>query len=417
MPLFEGIKNKLRESLMKTEKFTGTDMVYLTKGGFWLLLAQFFSLSSSFVLTLAFANLLTAETYGLFKYILSIAGILTITNLNGMGVAVIQATAKGHDGSLTSVIKPKISWGLLGSLLGTILSIYYFINNNLTLGTSVLIASLFVPFVDTFLNYNYFLSGKKLFKESSKYGNFSSIISTLLIVTAIFTKNLYLIILVYFLSLTLTRLFFYLLTVKKYKVNDSENPQTISYGKHLSLMNILATVALYVDKLLIFHLLGASALAVYLIALAPIEQLRGTTKILGTLALPKFSQNNFEETKKSIFKKIYKLDFIMLLVAVVYILACPYLFDLFFPKYLASVFYSQLLSLTLVLSSPVIILNNLLQSQQKTKELYSYNIFTSLFQIIILIILGYLYGLLGIIASRFISNLFNLVYSQQLIKK
>ena len=143
MPLFERIKDKIKQSLIKTEKFTGTDMVYLTKGGFWLLLAQFFSLSSSFVLTLAFANLLTAETYGLFKYILSIAGILTITNLNGMGSAVIQATAKGFEGSLVSTIKPKIYWGLLGSLLGLILSIYYFINNNPILGTSVLIISLF----------------------------------------------------------------------------------------------------------------------------------------------------------------------------------------------------------------------------------------------------------------------------------
>ena len=245
----------------------------------------------------------------------------------------------------------------------------------------------------------------------------SNIISTLLIVTAIFTKNLYLIILVYFLSLTLTRLYFYFLTVKKYKSNDNNDPQTIPYGKHLSLMNILATVALYIDKLLVFHLLGASALAVYLIALAPIEQFRGTVKIFGVLALPKFSQNNFEETRRTIFKKIYKLDFLMLIIALIYILVCPYFFGLFFPKYLPSIFYSQLLSLTLVLSSPVIILNSLLQSQQKTKELYSYSIFTSLFQIAVLFIFGYLFGLVGIIASRFVSNLFNLVYSRQLIKK
>lgn len=418
MPLIDEIKNKIKLLLIKTEKFTGTDMVYLTKGGFWLLLAQFFSLSSSFILTIAFANLLTVETYGVFKYILSISGILVITTLNGMGSAVIQATAKGYEGSLTRTIKPKIYWGILGTLLGVILSIYYYINGNIILGTAVLIMSIFVPFIETFLNYNYFLSGKKLFRESSRYGNFSNIITTVVIIaTTIVTKNLYFIVLIYFLSQTLVRFYFYLQTIKNYQSNTNFDSGTMSYGKHLSVMNILSTVALYLDKLLVFHLLGASMLAVYIMALAPIEQLRGTVKIFGTLALPKFSQNDFEITKKTIFQKIFKLDLLMLLVAVIYTLVCPYFYHLVFPQYSLSIFYSQLLSFSLVLSSPVIILNNLLQSQQKTKELYSFNIYTSVFQITALVILGYLFGIYGIIASRFASNFFNLLYSRRLIKK
>ena len=80
----EKIKIKAYNLLRWSEKWTKTDMIYLARGGFWLTLGQVISSLSAFLLAIAFANLLPKETYGEYKYILSIASILAIPTLTGM---------------------------------------------------------------------------------------------------------------------------------------------------------------------------------------------------------------------------------------------------------------------------------------------------------------------------------------------
>ena len=47
--MIDKIKNKTYKLLRKSEKYTKTDMVYLTKGGFWLTLGQIISSTSAFL--------------------------------------------------------------------------------------------------------------------------------------------------------------------------------------------------------------------------------------------------------------------------------------------------------------------------------------------------------------------------------
>ena len=125
-----GIKQKLYNLLRRSEKYTKTDMVYLFKGGSWLTLGNIISSVSALLLTIAFANLITKETFGSYKYILSFVGILSIPTLFGMGTAVVRAVARGHEGSLISALKMKIRWGFWGSLIGILLSGYYYFQGN-----------------------------------------------------------------------------------------------------------------------------------------------------------------------------------------------------------------------------------------------------------------------------------------------
>ena len=83
--------------LRRSQKYTGTDNVYLAKSGFWLTLGQFFSLVVTFLSAVAFANLLDPTTYGNYKYVLSLLGILAVFCLDGMRTAVTQAVARGFE--------------------------------------------------------------------------------------------------------------------------------------------------------------------------------------------------------------------------------------------------------------------------------------------------------------------------------
>jgi len=57
--------------LRYSERYTQTDMVYFASGGFWLLLGQFISTISAFLLLIAFANFLPKEVFGTYQYILA----------------------------------------------------------------------------------------------------------------------------------------------------------------------------------------------------------------------------------------------------------------------------------------------------------------------------------------------------------
>ncbi len=399
------IKEKIYRFLRKSEKYTKTDMVYLAKGGFWLTFGQIISSLSVFLLAIAFANLLPKETYGTYKYILSLLGLLAIPTLSGMGTAITRSVAQGNDGSFLPALKLKIRWGLFGGLTSLGLSGYYYFQGNIELMFAFLISAIFIPFMDSFALYGSLLQGKKKFEVSSKYGISIKIIASLSIfITLYFTKNLFAILFVYLASYTLLRLILLKLSLK-YIENKKEDPDTISYGKHLSLMSVIGVVASQIDKLLAWHFVGPAELAIYSIAVAMPEQIKGVFKNVGILALPKFAEKSSEEIKKNIYKKMWQFFIVLILIVTAYWFLAPIIFKLLFPQYLGSVFYSQVFGLSLVLLAFINLGDVYLKSQHKQKELYKINIYSSIIQIFLLFIFIYYFGLWGVIFARILYRL------------
>jgi len=412
------IKEKFYKLLHWSEKYTKTDMVYLTHGGFWLTLGQIVSSISSFLLAIAFANLLPRETFGVYKYILSVCGILAIPTLGGINTAVTQAVARGYEGSLVPALKTKIKWGLLGGLASLILAGYYYFQGNIILTISFLVAAIFLPLMDPFGIYDSLLQGRKLFNISSKYVIISQIISVIaLIITIFLTKNIFLVLLAYFLSWTLLRFIFWKITLKKFPPNQNQGLKTISYGKHLSLIGVINAIALYLDRLLLFHFFGAIEVAIYSFAIAPPEQIKIFFKNISSLALPKFSERKKEDLKKTMFHKVFVLGIIITLVVFVYLLLAPLVYKIFFPKYIESIFYSQIYAISIIAITLLYLPFSALQAQVATKELYFLNFWNSLVQIILLIIFIYFWGILGAVISRVISRFLNLIFSFILLKR
>ena len=411
------IKNWLYQFLRKTQKYTGTDNVYLAKHGSWLFLGQIISASAGLLLAIAFANLLDPTTYGNYKYILSIAGILGIFCLPGMGTAITQAVARGLEGDFRKGFNEKIKFGILGSLASISLGIYYWTQGNTTLPIPLLLIAIFLPLMQASQVYGSLLIGKKLFSYNVRYSCLSHVLSVLSIIITLFaTKNLIWLIAVYLTSYTLLNLFFYFFVKTKFQPNTKQDPETIAYGKHLSLIGVISTMANYLDKILIFHYLGAIDLAIYAFAIAPPEQIKGVLKNIPSLALPKFAQKTSEEIKKTIFKKMAKFSLILLPIVGFYILIAPFIYKIFFPQYLNAVFYSQIFAISLIFMPFVYIGTSILQSQKAKKQLYQLNTIAPIIEILLLFLFVYFYGLLGVILAKIISRFIWAVLSLLLIK-
>lgn len=414
--MLERIKVKIYNLLRWSEKHTKTDMVYLAKGGFWLTTGQVFSSLSGFLLAMAYANFLPKESYGLYKYILSLSGVINSLTLTGMNTAVTQAVARGMEGILKPAFWSNIKWSIFMIFAAFAISIYYFINNNLTIAISILIAGALSPIIQSAALYDAFLNGKKQFKTLTIRNIFRNITPAISIVIVIyFTNNVTLIISTYFLSSILITLLFYLQTAKQYPMHNDMNAYILNYSKHLSVMNILGTVAEYLDKILIFHFFGATELAIYTFSTAVPNQIKAIVSNIKILALPKLSERPIEEIMQMLKNKVILSILIIILLIATYMITASFIYEALFPQYIDSVFYSQIFSLSFFGLIGLLPLTTL-KAKAAKKQLYIYTTSMSLFQILATLLFVYFYGILGAIIAIVVHRIVATIVSFLLLK-
>lgn len=405
------LSSRLHRLLRSSEKYTKTDMVYLSRGGTWLTLGQVVSAVASFLLTIAFANLLPQETYGTYKYILSVCGILAIPALSEMSTAIIHATSRGDEGAIFPAFFTKIRWAALGGIGSLFVAGYYLYAGNTLLAVAFLIAAIFIPIMDAPTLYDSVLQGKKDFRRSVSYSAISQVIYVTTIVGMLFlTKELLFVLLAYFVSITASRYYFFRKTLHVYPPNNKHDEAVIPYGKHMSVIKGLNTLVGGILGVFIFHFAGSAALAVYTIALAPIERVRGLLGILSNLLLPKIAHHEWEIPSFLSFCRKMTVPFMILLAGILgYIGIAPLLYHAFFPRYLDSIFYSQLFALSLLFTFATIILSTILRGKRKTKEQYVTSIIDMATSLGVAIPALYFWGLTGLILGLTINKIINTV--------
>ena len=397
----EGLRNSSHKGLRWLEQYTKTDMVYLAKGGFWTIFAQIIVSTSTFLLAIAFAHYISKETYGQYKYILSLAVILSTFTLTGFGAAVLRSINRGYEGTLQYAFWKNIKWSFLSFILTLGLSIYYFTHGNGTLGTAILVVGAFSPFFSSTNLYNSYLMAKKDFKRSAIYYNIIGNLfpSFCIFIAILLTNKPVWLVIVYFFSNTLIGIILYLRVIKIYKPNNKIDTESINYTKHLSFLNIIGTIADNIDQVLVFHYIGAVELAIYNFAIAIPSQIKGPMKGLSGLIFPKFVERSEKEISHGMRNKIIVLFFSAVVIIGTYIIAAPYIFHLFFPKYTSSIIYSQIFSLSL-LSIIAIPADTYFMAKEKVKEQYIAIIGGFLIQISILSVGVMWGGLIGLIVAR-----------------
>ncbi|MFH1780611.1 MAG: oligosaccharide flippase family protein [Candidatus Nealsonbacteria bacterium] len=384
--------------LRKTQKYTGTDNVYLARGGFWLTLGQVMSMAASFLLAIVFANLLDPVIYGNYKYVLSLIGLLGVFSFPGIRSAINQAVARGLEGSFYTGFRAQCKLSVLGSLVAIAAAVYYLIRGNEILPIPLLLTAVFFPLMEASQIYISFLAGRKLFDMQTKYGIINQIFIVIVTVsTLLLTKNLFWLLTVYLVSRTVLNYAFYLITKIRFMPNQKEDSQTINFGIHLSLMAFIGQIAAYLDKVLVFTSIGAGSLAIYSFATLAPEQIQNIIGNVSALALPKLAPRSREEIKATIMKKVWKLFLLTIAVTILYIVLAPLLFKIFFPQYLGSVLYSQVYMLS-ILTVPISLLGTAFQAKMMKKELYWLKS-KSFIRVGLFVIFIPLYGVWGALAA------------------
>lgn len=412
------IRNKTYHLLRWGERFTKTDNVYLAKGGFWLTGGQVVTSAASFVLALLFARLIPKEVYGNYKYILSLAGLFATFSLTGLSAAVVQSVARGFRGTFFAVTKILIKWNsliLLTSLSG---SIYYLLNDNQTLGYGLLIVAVLFPSIRIFEVYESYLNGSKNFKKSAIYRGIVDIATIVSVAITLFlTDHVIVLLTTNLLTQFLLNALFYKKTYDSIQADQRTNiePGIIEFGKHLSFQNVMSNVAAHIDKIIIFHYLGAVEVAIYMFATAIPQQIKGLISNAAILITPKISGRTAREAVSMIRTRFFMSLSILVPIVVTYIIFAPFIFKIFFPAYIEAVPYTQWYSLILLLMGNLSGL--VLITQKASKEQYQLTVFGSVSQIILMFALVHNFGISGIIWGILISKSLTAILSYVLAKR
>ncbi len=394
--------------ISRLERLFKTDLHYLVKGGFWLAVGQFVASASVFILAVAFANLVPKETYGIYKYVQSVAGLLAIFGMSGMNTYIAQAVARGAEATFLSGLRSRIRWGFLGGLASVLVAFYYVWVGNTLLAEAFAIVAIGMPFADALGLYNVYLQSKKQFRESIIYFSIVQILSVaFLFVTVFFTQNVLVLVVVYFFPPIAMRYYFHRRTVKRHPPNSVNDPQALRYGAHLSIVNVIAQVTNYIDAIIVFHLLGAAPVAVYAFALAPTEQIRSLfTKNLPPLALPQLAKRSVADIDRSLARRLLVLTLAGVVIAIGYAVIAPYVFGLFFPKYLDAVELSRLFAVLIAITMPSALVATALQSKLHTfppSWLYG-SVVADALHLIVIVSLVPFWGIYGIVVAKLVES-------------
>ncbi len=347
----------------------------------------------------------------MYKYALSIIGIISSFYLSGLGTAITRATALGIEGVLKKAIKTNFKWGVIPILIYISVSAYYFVSGNSTFGISFLIAAALSPFVESFELYSAYLNGKKDFKLASLLMTFKTFFSLLLIaLSGIYFGSAYVMIGAYFVSNFISNIAFYFLSIKIYKPNEkTDDGESVSLGKHNSVVYTLASFSDQLDNILIFHYLGAAELAIYNFAVMIPNTIQGLIKNLAILAVPKFAAQDIKKAQKSILGKTFVLFIFTIPIVILYYFLAPLVYKYLFPNYQESVKYTLIYIFSVLINSTVSL--SFFDANYAIREKYKLGLSSNILKCILLFAGAFYWGIWGVILARFISKLFGFIYS------
>ena len=392
-----------------SEKYTKTDMVYLARGGFWSLAGQIIAAIVALGVSVIFGRYVPKDVYGNYKFILSIVGILSIFSLSNMGTAVAQSAARGYDGALIQGYKLNLRWSILIFVGAIGFGAYYSYFGNFALAIGIALGGCVTPFLSGANLAGSYLNGKQDFPRATLYfGILGVIIPALALIGTIFiTKNLLILVCVYFISNLIVDFYFYVRTVRLYHTREGMfDAGMFSYGKHLSIMGMIAGIAGGLDQLLLFHYTGAINLAVYAFAIGILDQVKGPVKTLDKMMQARFSNRGTAHIEASMENKMFWMLLVGISGIALFYVAAPFIYETLFPAYTDAIPYARLYACTL-LGFGTVPIASYFASHKKIREQYFMNVGGSVVQILCMVVGVLWLGLWGLVLARVIANTIN----------
>jgi len=398
--------------LDKAQRLFKVDIRYVLRGNFWLNINRGMSVLNGIALSVAFAHLLTKESYGTYAFALAIIGLFSMGQNSGLGSGIIKNVARGEYGVVFEGLRKILPWSIGGAIGLAGVALYYFVMGNTDLAICFLLGAIVLPTIVSNGISKSFFSSRGDFKVLTRFNIVRTPFMTLALVsTAFFTSSAVAVVSVSIIGNTLMGFLLYSKMKKAYALTPDMETVGIfpkRYAFHSGVLSIFSYFSEQIDNILLWKFMGAAPVAIYSYAMAPVRELRGLAENQGALALPKFAQKEFGDVRKNIFLRIKQMYIVIVPLVIVYILSAPIIFHTLFPTYTESIIFSQFAALS-ILSAPRRLMSVAIVAHQKIKESYIMIVLPSTIRIITASILIPFLGLKGAVIALLVSEVIDYV--------
>lgn len=263
----------------------------LLSGGLWLTIRYFVLTGTGFLLSIAFARLMEPKMYGQYQFILSLLTSFSVFSLAGLNMAAMKAVAQDAFQPVLQAVKISFFSSFLAVPLLIGYGTYVLFQQDRFLGWSVIVASIFFPFLYAPNTWYVFYEGKQMFKPVTLRLILSSMVVTSVLFLGVYFQ-LNLIWLVFLYGFT-TVLFLGIFLWEVYRKIDKkqDNKQWVKldmgYGLRVSMQKFVYTLSESLPFIFISFFLGYHAVAHFQLANLFLASIAGFIGALATLSLPK----------------------------------------------------------------------------------------------------------------------------------
>lgn len=396
--------NFIDKNLSRLSKRFNIDLNYFFNVSFWSLLTLFFDSLFGFVFTILLVKSLSATELGTWFWIYSLVSLMTIITLPAANKVLTKSLVEGYINSFFKITKIRLKMSLIASLLVIpIASFFYLTERNYLL---VLCFVLYFPLV-AISGYSKFIYLKDDFKllftyfiikASSYYG-----VSVFLLLNGF---GLIYIVIAYFYIQAFMDLVYYLLTIKKIKLEkktkESSKKKLFQDSLKLTGISSINMISGRVDKLLVPLFLSLQDLAIYGVILLIPNFIKTN---LAKLFIPLFSKkfNQYKNIKSFLYKISILIATLYVGIVSILILTMPYYFSLIFSnEYIDYLLLAQLLLFFSVFTVLSEFVRSYFDLTVSLRQLFIIDLVSNILFIVLFILLGLSYGLLGLVISRII---------------
>lgn len=342
------------------------------------------------VFWLILASMLIAESYGVLNYYLASTFIFGTVALLGLNPTVTTYLAKG-------VKKVKYQSNLLA-----IVSSVAFIGP-LILLTGYLPLSVLLIGVALFQMSVAELLGRKMYKEYTFILVGQRAAQILLGISLYFVYGIDGVILGYTLAF-LAFSYRYMITIKNFRPDISYLRSNFKFMMHSYALELARTISMFSDKLLIAPLFGFTVLGLYQLGAQFLLFLGMVPTIFYHYLLP-------EEASGTHSKRLGRGGFVVSsILAIGFVVTVPWIITTFFPNFTDSILAAQLMSMGIIPMTVTSTLSSRFLGMERSRPVFIGAVIYVATQYITIVILGNIFGMVGLALSLIIALTVQAVY-------
>jgi|GEM_PF-3298080 len=361
-----------------------------------------FALGSQYLL----AHNLSIESYGVIVWANTILSTLGFLSLPGLSQSLVSAVSKGFLGNYALAFKEKLVFSSLGALVISGVAGYYFYKGQQQLSLVMFFSSLFsfglwMDLQEAFWN------GKKEFKKIFLFSSGIKLLQLILLfVTFKFTSSVVVVFATQMFLGAFSNLAMSWHIARSYGANKPYSKEYHDYGKYLSWLGVLALTAGQVDKWVVKGIAGLNSLAVYAVGqLIYTYFMKVPAGIMASIFQPRLAGMSVRDAAKWLLVRQPIILFSLTCLVAVVALVLPFVYPvLFSEKYKGSIYYAYWFLACVAVSGPQMLIGTLLKAHTLKKEMFISQVLLSVAPFLA-IPFGFLWGLDGVIWSRFVGML------------